>query len=157
MKRFTIIFSIVLVLGFAGTLFYVSASPEFVPPMALVGEGEDPDAPVWGMTMDAFLAELEGQGLIDTSDTGLLASVGLCSDARKISGAEFYWWDLENLAEDSQELAAYKSLKEEGFIDLYGQGIIINPVSNGPFGVLLAGYEGDVSVLEQAFKAVGQN
>jgi len=47
MKRFTIIFSILLALGFAGVLAYVAASPEFVPPAALVGEGEDPDAPIF--------------------------------------------------------------------------------------------------------------
>lgn len=99
----------------------------------------------------------QAQGLIDLSTSGLLASVGLCSDAWKVSGAEFFWWDLENLSQDSQEYEAYKSLKQEGFIDLYGQGIIINPVSNGPFAVLLTGYEGDVKVLEEAFRAVGQD
>ena len=45
MKRFTILFSILLALGFAGVLAYVASSPEFVPPTALIGEGEDPDAP----------------------------------------------------------------------------------------------------------------
>ena len=31
MKRFTILFSVLLVLGFGGVLAYVAASPEFVP------------------------------------------------------------------------------------------------------------------------------
>lgn len=156
MKRFTIFFSVLLVLGFAGTLAWVGMSAEFVPPMALAAEGEDPDAPVWDMSMDEFLSELEAQGLIDLSTSGLLASVGLCSDARSVSGAEFYWWDLENLDPDSQEFGAYKTLKEEGYIDIYGIGIIINPASNGPFGVLLTRYEGDTDALEKAFRAVGQ-
>ena len=155
MKRFTILFSILLVLSFAGVLAWVGMSPDFVPPKALAAEGEDPDAPVWGMSLDQLLSELEDQGLIDRSTTVLLASVGLCSEAFKVSGAEFYWWDLENLAEDSQEFAAYKSMKEEGIIDVYGSGIIMSPLSNGPFGVLLSGYEGDPKALEQAFKAVG--
>lgn len=156
MKRFTILFSVLLMFGFGGALVWVGASREFVPPVTLAAQGEDPDAPIWGMTMDQILSELEAQGLIDVSTSQLLANVGLCSEAYIVSGAEFYWWDLENLAQDSEEFAAYKSLKEEGYIDLYGMGIIINPVSNGPFAVLLTGYEGDVKTLEEAFRSLGQ-
>lgn len=156
MKRFTVLFSILLVLGFAGVLVYVGTSPEFVPPDAFAAVGEDPDAPVWSMTLDEVLAELEDQGLIDRSTTGLLASGGLCTEAFKISGAEFYWWDLETLDPDSDEFAAYKSLKEEGVIDIYNSGSIISPVHNGPFSVLLTWYEGDESALEKAFMAIGQ-
>ena len=36
MKRFTVIFSILLVLCFGGTLAYVAATPDFVPPSAAV-------------------------------------------------------------------------------------------------------------------------
>ena len=158
MKRFTIIFSILLALGFGAVLAYVAASPEFVPPSQLIGEGEDPDAPIWDMTMDEVLAEIAAQGLIDDPSTAIsLASDGLCTDARKISGAEFYWWDLDNLQEGSQEETAYKSLKAEGFINLYGNGHIMNPVSNGPFALLLDYYEGNTSTLEEAFRAVGQS
>ena len=157
MKRFTIIFSILLALGFGTVLAYVAASPEFVPPSQLIGEGEDPDAPIWDMTMDEVLAELEGQGLIETTNLTTLAADGLCTVAVKVpNGAEFYWWDLDNLKEDSQEETAYKSLKAEGFINLYGNGHIMNPVHNGPFALLLDFYEGDSRALEQAFRAVGQ-
>ena len=157
MKRFTIIFSILLALGFGTVLAYVAASPEFVPPSQLIGEGEDPNAPIWDMTMDEVLAEIAARGLIDDPSAAIsLASDGLCNDARKISGAEFYWWDLDNLKEDSQEETAYKSLKAEGFINLYGNGHIVSPVPNGPFALLLDFYEGDSGALEQAFRAVGQ-
>ncbi len=157
MKRFTIIFSVLLVLGFAGVLSYVAASPEFVPPAALVGEGEDPDAPIWSMTMDEVLAEIAEQGLIDDPSTAIsLAADGLCTDARKISGAEFYWWDLDNLKDGSMEETSYKSLKSDGIIDIYGSGNIISCVHNGPFALLLDYYEGDARALEQAFKAIGQ-
>lgn len=156
MKRFTIIFSILLVLGFAGMLLYVGMSPEFVAPGVLAAEGENPDAPIWDMSMEEVLSELESQGLIDQSTTQSLANSGLCSQACKISGAEFYWWDLDTLDENSQEYAAYKQLKEEGIIDLFGMGIIISPVYNGPFAVLLTRYEGDPNALGQAFKALGQ-
>ena len=66
MKRFTVIFSILLVLCFGGTLAYVAATPDFVPPAAAVpaGQNEDPDAPVWNETMDSLLACLEEKGLI---------------------------------------------------------------------------------------------
>ena len=157
MKRFTIIFSILLALGFGTVLAYVAASPEFVPPSQLIGEGEDPNAHIWDMTMDEVLAEIAARGLIDDPSAAIsLASDGLCNDARKISGAEFYWWDLDNLKEDSQEETAYKSLKAEGFINLYGNGHIVSPVPNGPFALLLDFYEGDAKALEQAFRAVGQ-
>lgn len=157
MKRFTIIFSILLVLGFAGALAYVAVSPDFEDPNShLTREGEDPDAPVWGMSLDEVLSALEEQGLIDRSDAQLLGASGLCSEAVKINGAEFYWWDLGNLSKDSKEYAAFQSMKEEGIIDLYGMGIIISLSDNGPFGLLLAQYEGDPDALADAFTAIGQ-
>ena len=157
MKRFTIFFSILLVLGFGAVLAYVAALPEFVPPAQLIGEGEDPDAPIWDMTMDEVLAELEGQGLIETTNLTTLSADGLCTIAVKVSnGAEFYWWDVDNLKEGSMEETSYKSLKAEGVIDLYGAGNIMSPVPNGPFALLLDFYEGDSKALEQAFRAVGQ-
>ncbi len=157
MKRFTILFSTLLILGFAGVMVYVGMLPEFVPPAGLAGEGEAPDAPIWDMTMDEVLAEIAAQGLVDDPSAAIsLASDGVCTDARKISGAEFYWWDLDNLQEGSQEETAYKSLKAEGFINLYGNGHIVSPVPNGPFALLLDFYEGDSGALEQAFRAVGQ-
>ena len=138
MKRFTILFSVLLVLGFGGVLAYVAASPEFVPPAALIGEGEDPDAPIWDMTMDEVLAELAAQGLIDDPASAIsLASDGLCTDARQVE-------------------TAYKSLKSDGVIDLYGSGHILSYVHNGPFAMWLDLYEGDPGALEQAFKDVGQ-
>ena len=139
-------------------LAYVAASPEFVPPSQLIGEGEDPDAPIWDMTMDEVLAEIAAQGLIADPSTALtLATDGLCTDARQVSGAEFYWWDLDNLKEGSMEETSYKSLKAEGIINLYGNGHIISYVHNGPFALWMDLYEGDAKALEQAFRAVGQS
>mgnify|MGYP000013919848 FL=1 len=157
MKRFTILFSILLALGFAGVLAYVASSPEFVPPTALIGEGEDPDAPIWDMTIEELIAEIAAQGLIDDPSTAIsMSSDGLCTEARQVSGAEFYWWDLDNLKEGSMEETSYKSLKADGIINLYGSGHITSCVHNGPFALWLDLYEGDAKALEQAFKAVGQ-
>ena len=87
MKRFTVIFSILLVLCFGGTLAYVAATPDFVPPAAAVpaGQNEDPNAPVWNETMDSLLACLEEKGLI-SGERLTLASDGLCSLAVSESG-----------------------------------------------------------------------
>ena len=156
MKRFTIIFSILLVLGFAGALVFVGMPEDFVNPAEAAQMGADRDSPIWSMTLDELLEQMEGQGLIDRSSSQLLASGGLCSDAVKVSGAEFYWWDLENLEEDSAEYKAYKQLQEEGIIDLYGSGNIMSPIPNGPFALLLTFYEGDVDALDKAFRSVGQ-
>ncbi len=157
MKRFTIIFSLLLVLAFAGTMVYVATAAEFVQPAQLVtGEGEDPDAPVWDMTFDDLVDYLEGEGLIDRSTEGLLASSGMCSTAYKYNGAEFYYWDLDALDKNSAEYEAYETLKEEGIIDIYNSGSIISPVSNGPFAVLTTAYDGDVDALTEAFRAFGQ-
>ena len=84
MKRFTVIFSILLVLCFGGTLAYVAATPDFVPPAAAVpaGQNEDPNAPVWDETMDNLLACLEEKGLISgerltlANDAGRLGERG---------------------------------------------------------------------------------
>lgn len=156
MKRFTIIFTTLLVLAFAGTLLYVSMSPDFQPPNSFVGEGEDPDSPVWDMTLEDLLSALEEQGLIDRSDEQVTAFSGVSSDGRKVSGAEFYWWDLENLDEDSDEMVAYQSMKSEGIIDLWNSGYLMSVTGNGPFGVNLSQYTGDVSKLEQTFKEFGR-
>ena len=153
MKRFTILFSTLLILGFAGVLVYVGMLPEFVPPAGLAGEGEDPDAPIWDMTMDELLAELEGQGLIETANLITLAADGISTVAVKVTnGAEIFWWDLENLKEDSMEYEAYKQMKEEGVIDFYGAGRTIMPfTANGPFGLMTADCESDAGALEKGF------
>ncbi len=158
MKRFTVIFSILLVLCFGGTLAYVAATPDFVPPSAAVpaAQTEDPDAPVWNETMDSLLACLEEKGLI-SGERLTLASDGLCSLAVSESGVEFYWWDLDVLDKDSAEYAAYESLKTEGSIDLFNSGSLISPASNGPFALLTTGYTGDVDALTDAFMAFGQS
>ena len=157
MKRFTIIFSILLVLGFAGSLAYVASSPDFVDPAGAAASGEDMDAPIWSMTVDEVLAELESQGLVETDGLVNLAASGLCTVAVKVTnGAELYWWDLENLDENSMEYKSYQQLKEEGIIDIYGPGSIMSLSSNGPFGLLLSFCEGDVDALDKAFRAVGQ-
>ena len=157
MRKFTIVFSVLLVLCFTGVLAYVAGSPEFVPPQTLVtAKDEDPEAPVWDETPDDLLAYLEGEGLIDLSAKGPLTNEGLCSEAYIVNGAEFYYWDLDALDEDSGEYQAYVSLKSEGVIDLYGSGYVISPVSNGPFGLLATRYSGDADALVDAFESFGQ-
>lgn len=155
MKRFTIVFTTLLVLAFAGTLLYVHMSPDFEEPKCFLGADEDPDAPVWDMGMEDLLSALAEQGLIDRSTETVTACDGVSSDARSVSGAEFYWWDVNNLPEDSAEMEAYQSMKKEGSIDLWNSGYIMTVTGNGPFGVNLSRYTGNVSELERAFQEFG--
>lgn len=155
MKRFTIIFSVLLVLGFAGMLAYVNAAPDFVPPAGLAGEGEDPNAPVWDMTMDDMLDYLEEKGFLQRDKVGPL-SAGVGTEGYNFDGAEIYWWDVENLEEGSDEAAAFASMNAEGIIDVYGSGSIMAITPNGPFGLAVSCYEGDADALMEAFKVFGR-
>jgi hypothetical protein len=155
MKKFTIVSSIVFVLLFVVMVGYVGLSKDFVNPGKQL-EDSDEDSKIWDMSYDEVVAELEKQGFIDSSTKQPLATSGFCSEANKYNGAEIYWWDLDNLKENSDEYKAYKSLKEEGYIDLYGSGNIMSPKRNGPFAILLTTYEGDANALEKAFTELGK-
>jgi DNA-binding transcriptional regulator YhcF (GntR family) len=134
---------------------YVGLSKDFVSPGKEM-DATDKDSKIWDMSMEEVVGELEKQGLIDTSTKQLLSTSGVCSEAYKYNGAEIYWWDLDNLKENSDEYKAYKSLKEEGYIDLWGSGNIMSPKRNGPFAILLTQYEGDANALEKAFTELGK-
>lgn len=156
MKRFTILFSILLVLGFAGTLAWVGASPEFVPPQMLAAEGEDPDAPVWGMSLDDMIDYLEEKGFWDRGSMTSLSG-GIGTEAFSCNGAELYWWDLENLAEGSNEAAAYRNLVDGEPIDLWQAGqYYMSAAKNGPFALNVSGYTGNANELLDAFSAFGK-
>ena len=118
--------------------------------------GDDQNSAAWDKTMDDLLAYLEQKGLI-SGDQTKLASSGLCSDAVSMNGAEFYWWDLNNLDKDSDEYVAYESLENDGTINLFNSGSIIAPAHNGPFALLATNYTGDVDALTDAFMAFGQD
>lgn len=154
MKRFTIIFSILLVLSFVGVMIYVNTMPEFTPPGPSI-EKEDPDAPIWNMTMDDLVTYLVEQGFLDSKDDLYLLSDGIATEACGFDGAELYWWDLEALEADSGERIAYDSMMQDHIIDLWGSGIIMSITGRGPFGVASAHYEGDTDALMEAFQAFG--
>ena len=158
MKRFTIIFSILLVLGFAGTLGYVGMSEDFIDPAEAAQTGEDISAPVWGMTMDDLLEYLVEEGFLPSKDDVYVMSSGVGTEGCGYDGAEFYWWDLDNLAEGSDEAAAYQNMLDGEPIDLWQQGTMFMTVTkNGPFALSYAYYNGDGKALLAAFEAFGQN
>lgn len=157
MKHFTMIFSVLLVALFVGTLVFVGMSPEFTAPISLIGEGEDPDAPVWDMTMDDLLAYLVEKGFIASVDDPNKLAAGVATVARVFDGAEVYWWDIENLEPDSAEEIAYKSMKAEGIIDVYGSGHIMAIQGNGPFGIAVTYYKRDADALVKAFQEFGKS
>jgi hypothetical protein len=156
MKKFTIVSSILFVLLFVVMIGFVYRSHDFVAPKSDMASTSN-DSKIWKMSMDEVVNKLKAKGLINTSTKQELGSGGLCSKAYKYSGAEIYWWDLNNLKKDSDEYKAYESLKETGSIDLYGSGSIISPKLNGPFAILLTQYEGKIDVLEKAFMELGKD
>ncbi len=150
MKKFTII-GILLIIGiFAGLIGYVSVAEDFEPPLSAVWDASDTES--WDKTVDDLFAYLEEKGLIDLS-TKNLVSEGVASEAFNVNGAEFYWWDLENLEKESQEYISYTEMQNDGIIDVWGMGSIYMPVvQNGPFGLNISGYTGDSDALLEAFE-----
>ena len=157
MKKFTIIASIALVLVFAGLMVAVALMPDFKKPTR-AAEGEDPDAPVWSMTIDELVDFLYDRGVIKSKDRTPLTD-GTASIAFSVDGVDLYWWDLDNLSEDSAEMRAYTELVEEGQIDLWGMGkYFMTLTKNGPFGLYVGSeYGGSAKDLLDAFAEFGQN
>ncbi|WP_099204014.1 hypothetical protein [Scatolibacter rhodanostii] len=124
-----------------------------------VSEKTDSDkSEVWNKSLEDLEEYLTAENLMDKTKKAEVTSEGYTSAAFNYSGVELYWWDLENLDTGSDEYKAYLSLKEEGFIDLWGSGNIISPVLNGPFALnILNGYNGDVNKLNEAFKEFGHS
>lgn len=94
--------------------------------------------------------------MIDLSTEELVATSGFCSISKGYSGAELYYWDLDNLEEGSAEYQAFQTLQEEGSLNLYNSGVYITPILNGPFALNLNFYEGDADALEKAFRKLGK-
>lgn len=155
MKKFTVGFLLFLVVATAGALVFVGLSPDFTEPTLLAGqEGVSPDSPIWSKTMDDLAAYLLEEGAL-TSDEYTEISEGIASVARSYNGIELYWWDLDNLTEESGEYIAYVSACEEGVIDIWGSGMLMNVTAvRGPFALnISAGYVGDAGKVETAFNA----
>ena len=155
MKKLTVGFLIFLVLALAGTVTYLLVGPDFTAPAAIVAPDEDPDAPVWDLTIEDLMAYLEEKGFWDPEDA-LPICEGVADKAFVSQHVEIYWWNLKDPNEDSPEYRAYMDMLETGQIDLYGKGLWFMPITkNGPFGLVSTYYEGDVKALEEAFKAFG--
>ena len=112
MKKFTIVSSLLFVLLFCGMVGYVASSEDFAPPKE--EEEADREEPVWNSSVDVLVSFLEEKGLIHSDSKVTLSEEGLCTLALKYDGAEIYWWDLENLAPESDEYQAYESLRTKG-------------------------------------------
>lgn len=158
MKYFTIICSVLLVLLMAGALVFVGMSPDFVAPGAGGTDSAGPDEPVWDMTMDDILNYFVEKGFINSVDDAYFMSSGVGTEGRGFDNAEIYWWDVDDLAEGSDEAAAWEDMNTEGVIDLWQQGTVYMAVTpNGPFGISLTYYTGDTDALLKAFQEFGHN
>lgn len=133
-------------------IVYLAVAPDFVAP-AEDGPGHEEEAAVWSKTYDDLIAYLAKGGYIDSSSYDLLTE-GVATEARVYGEVEIYWWDVENLAEGSDEYESWTSMKEDGFILLYGQFVFV-PEMNGPFAISIHEglYKGDAEALRAAFQA----
>lgn len=155
MRKITIGFLLLLVAATVAALGVVGMSPDFVEPGRLgTQEGVSPDNPVWDKSLDDLAAYLLDEGVLPEEDYVKL-SEGIASEARKYGGIELYWWDLENLEESSGEYTAYVSACEEGVIDIWGSGILMNVTAvRGPFAMCITStYTGDAGAVESAFQS----
>ncbi len=104
------------------------------------GDKDDPNAHE-GMvnrinekTMDDLINYLYENGVIETKNVQQLTS-GIATIAYQLDGKmDVLYWDIEALAEDSEEYGYYKDLTEEGYTMLWGTSVY-SPVMNGPFGI----------------------
>lgn len=153
MKKLTIVFSICLVFLFCGVMTFVAISKDFTPPEQ--GSGSNENSPIWNKSYDDFVKYMADNGFIDSSKYDKL-SQGVATIARKYGDVEIYWWDVKKLAKDSDEYKAYNSLKDDGYIDLWGSGNIFSPPHNGPFALGLTSYKGDNKKIIEALNKFGQ-
>lgn len=152
MKKFTIIFSVCLVLGLTLMLGVVMAVPDFVPPDDKERDQLQPENPIWDKTLDDLIEYLDGEGVFGSDECYLLIE-GIASDARIYDDVELYWWDLDHLTEDDVEWANYRSAVENGYADIKGIGELQLDV-HGPFAIgYHAYYTGDPDALMDAFYA----
>ena len=136
---------------FIASVIYVALCPDFVPPQEAETEESQEDRGVWDKTYEELVAYLEERGFVDSENYALLTD-GVASIARVYNDdIELYWWDLENLSEDSEEYQNYQSMQEEGYILLYGQFVFM-PVMNGPFGMYIHPEYSDPDSLQEAFE-----
>ena len=144
-----------LVLATAGALVWVGLSPDFVEPVQQTSQADlAADNPIWSESMDDLAAWLADQGVIASTEYHPL-SEGIASEARSYSGLELYWWDLDTLAEDSDEYKSYLGARDDGAIDLWGSGIMMTVTAvRGPFALnISADYAGDAAKAEEVFRS----
>jgi len=160
MKKITIIFSIFLILIFASAVSFVGFSKDFTKPTnkqkTNVVKTDDKNSPVWNMTYDDLVKYFADNGLIN-ADKYTSISDGIATTARKYNGIEIYWWDVKKLAKGRDEYKAFYSLKNNGYIDLWGSGNIMSAERNGPFAIVVKEYKGDSTKVTKLFEKFGKS
>ena len=157
MKKFSIVFFLLLVLLFGGMSVYVAKSKDFEKPVSTMSQeayGIDEDSPIWDVTMDDLAQYLYDNGVLQTLDYVLL-SEGVASDARQYGDLDLYWWDIKNLDENSEEYKAYVEMEEDGMINLWGSGNMMSLTRQGPFGIWTENYGGDLEELMKIYHSFG--
>lgn len=154
MKKFTCVFLAVVLLGFGGLITYVATAEDFVKP----DSGPSAAAPtgeIWTKTFDDLIDYITDLGLIENPKRFKWPD-GAATVAYTIDGVTYYWWDVENLDEDSNEYRVYHELTETGQCDMWNNGLVDSMDLNGPFGMSIGGYTGDTAALIEAFYNFGK-
>ena len=119
-------------------------------------DAADPDEggalSVWDCTLDDLGNYLAQCGDIRNDDYVRIG--GISSEARNFWGIEIYWWDVENLDENSAEYETWAEYEANEFYYVMYGTMVLALTNNGPFGMnILDSYTGDRDVLKEDFLA----
>lgn len=152
MKKFTVIFTLLVLAIFGGLVTHVSTTEDFVKPTEPTVA---PEAPVWSKSIDELVDYLYDKGLLKNKDR-FPWTEGYATESFMIAGVHLSWWDVENLEESTNEYRVWHEYQETGYCDVYENGLVSTAQLNGPFGIDIGYYEGDEEALYEAFYAFGR-
>lgn len=150
-KIFTGVFSLLLVVLLIVLLIYVAAFAEdFTEPEA--SEEVEIDDDVWNYDMDDLFDYFEECGFMEKDDRQLMSTVG--TENWICNGVDMIWWDVENLAEGTEEYDYWYELQENDNIYIMYANTVYTLSVNGPFAIHInSTYPGSSSELTEAFYA----
>lgn len=130
-KIFTAIFSGLLVVLMVASFIMLSVIPDFISP----GENAqlNADELIWYCNMDDLFDYFEEKGFMKKSDRIPMSVIG--TENWICNGIDMIWWDVDNLAEDSEPYDYWEEYKENDYLYIIFGGSVYSPRSNGPFAV----------------------
>lgn len=139
-----IILACVLVISVASLLGYLFVAPDFVAPDES-GAVNDCNTPVWDAGYDDLIVYLQKKGFIGKKYD--LISEGVATEARTYNNVEIYWWDVDNLAKDSDE---YKAV----IVQISKIAQLMVEAESRNFTILLKDYHEKIPVSRDKFQRI---